>query len=275
MRLYFLSSPFFGQRINSACASRSSLLTPSPEGRKGEEKLAWLGSPLCCAQSCPPVPAASPSSGYERAAAVGGVGTSLQGAGSKRFTPRALRPSAGRAREHPAGPRPSSYRQPPPRRREKSRSGEGLGRESMFRPTRRPGGLKAPVAAAAGGVLRARGRPPSPAAVGGFSQIPFSRAPSPLHSPPAGVHRTECRTPSGRCLRDAPRSQAASRASTVALHLIPSRPGAEEVWGHRFQRGFMEGAAGGVEGPRQGSEGTDDPGGGGIPRCRRGRHSRV
>lgn len=147
-----------------------------PGGEKGEGRLARLGRSLCCARSCPPAPTASPGSGDERAAAVGGAGTLLQGAGAQRFTPLALhprRPSPGASRWAlslsapgpiflPADSRCRTGGNPPVPG--KGRAGRGafglLGDREAFP-------ASAPVAA--DGRLRALDRPPSPAAVGEFS----------------------------------------------------------------------------------------------------------
>lgn len=119
-----------------------------PGGEKGEGRLTRLGRSLCCARSCPPAPAASLGCGDERAAAVGGAGTPLQGAGTQRFTPRSLHPPSVQPGSIPLGPFPlptgprlSPRRQPLPSRGESPRSGEKLHRERSFRPTRRRGGL--------------------------------------------------------------------------------------------------------------------------------------
>lgn len=171
MRLRFPSSPFFGHRIIPPYPPRSSLLAPAPRGEgRGEAGAARLCSVALlvvvrAARWSRPLLPASETSGLQRSEA---PAPRCQVLGHNDSLPAPSAPPPAKLGSIPLGPVPL----PAGRRRRDAGNpppGEGLRRERSREAFGLLGGQEAlPVAAAAGGGLRTRDRPPSQAAVGGF-----------------------------------------------------------------------------------------------------------
>lgn len=111
LRLYFPSSPFFGQRINSACAPRSSLLTPArrvEKARGNELGLAALFVVLGAARRSWPLLPAPGTSGLRRHIAARCRCKAIYSP----HPPSLRRPSPGASRRAPSFSQPAAAAEP-------------------------------------------------------------------------------------------------------------------------------------------------------------------